>query len=273
MEPWRISHRPGRSPGAKAGNLMSEKHLDQGMMRMKRLAAETGVPKGTIQYYVKEGLIPKPVKTHANMAYYTQEHVDAIRLVKELQSKRFLPLSVIRQMVRGERGGLSVDEVRTLVEIDGRLFQNMSQDLPERRLTGKQLAEKTGISLEDIRNMERLGILHPFRQGRRKYYDEDDIRFLECGLKLREVGFTEERGFDVHIMRIHLELMQRMVEEEAKVLTSRLSGQVGIDEIVRMVEEGTPLLNTMIGLIHKRLIVQTTRRYAEAFEGEEPGSG
>ena len=249
---------------------MTDKQQTKGMMRIKQLSAITEVPKGTIQYYVKEGLIPKPIKTHANMAYYTQEHVDAIRLVKELQTKRFLPLSVIKQMIRGEQGGMSVDEVQTLVEINGRLFRNLSQELPERQLNEQQLAKKTGISLEEIRYMERLGVLHPFRKGRNKYYDQDDIRFLECGLRLREIGFTEERGFDVEIMRTHLELMQRMVEEEAKMLTSRLSGKVDIEEIVRLLEEGLPLLNTMIGLIHKRLIIQTTRRFAEAFQKEEP---
>ena len=248
---------------------MSDTQKTKGTMRIKQLAAETGVPKGTIQYYVKEGLIPKPVKTYANMAYYTQEHVDAIRLVKELQAKRFLPLSVIRQMVRGEQGGMSMDEVRTLVEINGPLFQNLSQDLPERLLTGQQLSKKTGISLEDIQNMERVGVLHPLRKGRRKYYDHDDIRFLECGLRLREIGFTEELGFNVEIMRFHLELMQRMVDEEAKVLANRLTGKVEIEEIVRLVEEGIPLLNTMIGLIHKRLIIQTTHRFAESFRKED----
>ena len=249
---------------------MADKKSVKGMIRIKQLVEETGAPKGTIQYYIKEGLIPSPVKTHANMAYYTQEHVDAIRLVKELQAKRFLPLSVIRQMVRGEKGGMSVDEVRTLVEINGRLFQNLSHDLPERQLTEDQVSKKTGISLEEIRHMERLGVLHPFRKGRRKYYDQDDIRFLECGLRLREIGFTEERGFDVEIMRTHLELMERMVDEEARVLTSRLSGKVDVDEIIRLVEEAVPLLNTMIGLIHKRLIIQTTRRFAEAFLKGEP---
>ena len=127
------------------------------MMRMKQLSAASGVPKGTIQYYIKEGLIPKPYKTHANMAYYNDSHLNAIRLVKELQEKRFLPLSVIKQVVRGGRGGLSVDEIRALTEIDGKLFPNLVENPEVRPVTAKQLSEETGVDLKDIRQMERSG--------------------------------------------------------------------------------------------------------------------
>ena len=71
----------------------------ENLMRIKKLSEETGVPRGTIKFYIKEGLIPRPIKTQLNMAYYNEKHLDAIRLVKELQSKRFLPLSIIKQIV------------------------------------------------------------------------------------------------------------------------------------------------------------------------------
>ena len=127
------------------------------LMRMKQLSAESGVPKGTIQFYIREGLIPRPYKTHANMAYYNESHLNAIRLIKELQKKRFLPLSVIKQVVQGAKEGLSVDEIRALTEIDGKIFRNLSENPEVRPVTAKQLSEQTGVSLGDIRKMERSG--------------------------------------------------------------------------------------------------------------------
>ena len=97
---------------------------------MKLLSAASGGPKGTIQFYIKEGLIPRPTKTHANMAYDYETHLNAIRLVREPQEKRFLPLSVIKQVVRGGRGGWSVDEIRIRTDIDGRRFCNPSATSP-----------------------------------------------------------------------------------------------------------------------------------------------
>jgi DNA-binding transcriptional MerR regulator len=253
-----------RVPHART-RLLATKHKS-GMMRMKQLSAASGVPKGTIQFYIKKGLIPRPYKTHANMAYYSDSHLNAIRLVKELQQKRFLPLSVIKQVVRGGRGGLSVDEIRALTEIDGKLFQNLAENPEVRPLTAKQLSEQTGVSLKDIKQMEKFQVLNPTKKGNRSLYGEDDIRLVECFAKMREAGFSEDMGWDGAVFSLYRDFLQRLVEEEAKILMSGVAGKVGVEKLTKMVEEGTVILNSMIGLIRKKLIVETVRRYSHDFQ-------
>lgn len=252
-----------RRPGRGRSVLASKRK--PGMMRMKQLSAASGVPKGTIQFYINEGLIPRPTKTHANMAYYNESHLNAIRLVKELQQKRFLPLSVIKQVVGGGRGGLRVDEIRTLTEIDGKLFRNLAENPKVRPVTARQLSGQTGVSLKEIRQMERVRILNPTRKGNRVLYGEDDIRIVECLARLREAGFSEELGWHGQVFSVYRDFLQRLVEEEAKILMSRVSGKVTVERLTRMVEEGTVILNAMIGLIHKKLIVETVGRYSSEF--------
>lgn len=237
--------------------------IAQKRMRMKELSRAAGVPKGTILFYIKEGLVPRPVKTHANMAYYGEAHLRAIRLVKELQGKRFLPLSVIKQILKGT--DLSVDEIRTLVEMDGKLFRNLKGNPAVKPVTGSRLAERTGASLQEIRDLERLHIVCPAQKGNRKLYDEDDIRLVECWVKLRKAGFARELGFDAEILTIHRDLLRILVEEEAKALLSRVAGRVQSLDLAKMVEDATGILNTMMGIMHKRLIVETVRKYTEAF--------
>ena len=52
-----------------------------------------------MRHYLREGLLPEPVKTSRNMAYYPPEFVDRIRLIKQLQEERFMPLRVIRDLL------------------------------------------------------------------------------------------------------------------------------------------------------------------------------
>jgi DNA-binding transcriptional MerR regulator len=234
-------------------------------MRMKELTEATGVPKGTIQYYIMEGLIPKPIKTQANMAYYSHDHVNAIRLIKELQSKRYLPLSVIKKIVLQGKDGLSVDEIQTIAKLDGKLFKNLKESLTIRKINAKQLTQRTGADIKEIKELEEMEILHPQKKAGQKYYDEDDIRIMECWKKLRELGFSKELGFTPEDFSAYRKLMGRMVEEETKIMLKRTLGRITIDEMVHMVEEGTPVLNTIIGLIRKRLILETVRTYAAAF--------
>ena len=114
-----------------------------------------------------------------------------------------------------------------------------------------------------------MGILHPQKKGKVKYYDEDDIRVMECWKKLRELGFSKELGFAPEDFATYRELMGKMVEEETKIMLKRTFGRISVDEMVHMVEEGTPVLNTIIGLIRKRLILETVRTYAAAFSESE----
>ena len=60
-------------------------HAEKELLRMGELAEASGVPAPTIKHYLREGLLPEPVKTSRNMAYYPPEFVDRIRLIKRLQ--------------------------------------------------------------------------------------------------------------------------------------------------------------------------------------------
>ncbi|MFO7558257.1 MAG: MerR family transcriptional regulator [Desulfobacterales bacterium] len=241
------------------------KKSDGKLMRMKELSAAAGVNKGTILFYIKEGLIAKPIKKHANSVLYTEDHLNDIRLIKELQAKRFLPLSVIKEVMKGGKGNLTVDEIKTLSEIDGKLYQNLNESLFVGKITAKQLSRQTGLSLKDLAAMESIGLIHPIRKGRRKYYGEDDIRLAECYTKAKKAGFTKQLGFDIELIKVHKEMIDRLVEEEAKILTSRVSGKINPETIAKMIGEAIPILNTIIGIVHKKSILDTTRRYTMEF--------
>ncbi len=237
-------------------------------MRMKELVAVSGIPKATILFYIKEGLIPKPIVANANMHYYTPEHVNAIRVVKELQSKRYLPLSVIKKMVRNDRSELSVDEIRTIAEMDGRLFRNLTENIEIKKATTKQLADRTGATLREMKTLEQMGFLRPVKKGRQRYHEEEDIRFMECWKKLRELGFSRELGFDEAVLRPHVEIIGALVAAETEIMVKRTAGKISREEMIRMVEGGTAVINTMIGIIRKRLILDVVQQFAAASDLE-----
>ena len=72
---------------------------DDGLLKMAELADQSGVSSGTIKHYLREGLLPEPVRTSRNMAYYPPDFVERIRLIKRLQEERFMPLRVIREVM------------------------------------------------------------------------------------------------------------------------------------------------------------------------------
>src|SRR3984893_15289652 len=71
----------------------------EGLLKMSELAEQSGVSAGTIKHYLREGLLPEPVRTSRNMAYYPPEFVERIRLIKRLQEDRFMPLRLIKGVI------------------------------------------------------------------------------------------------------------------------------------------------------------------------------
>ena len=236
------------------------------LMRIKKLSEETGVSRGTIKFYIKEGLIPRPIKTQFNMAYYNEKHIDAIRLVKELQSKRFLPLSIIKQIVGVRKDDMTIEELRTIFQIDGKLFLHLKERPKIKPVTAKKLCEWTGVPIKEIKELEKNHILNPIKKGNKIVYDEDDIRIIELWAKARVVGFTKNLGFDTGIFIIFREMIERLVAEEVRIVIPRIAGKIPPDKAVKMIEDALELANTFMGLLHRKMIMEYARKYAQQFQ-------
>ena len=73
-------------------------------MRVSELAAATGVSAPTVNFYVKEGLLPRPFKTGKTMAYYTDEHLESLRMIKSLREAKY-SIAMIRQILAEKGAG------------------------------------------------------------------------------------------------------------------------------------------------------------------------
>jgi AcrR family transcriptional regulator len=75
----------------------------QKLLRVGELSRRTGTSTSAINYYVREGLLPPPLKTAPNMAYYDPGYVDMVNSIKVLQREKGLSLAEIKELLdRGE---------------------------------------------------------------------------------------------------------------------------------------------------------------------------
>ena len=65
--------------------------------KVSELAEKAGVTKRTIHYYISKGILMPPKGTGVN-SLYSDEHLDRILLIKELQNS-YMPLSKIRDYI------------------------------------------------------------------------------------------------------------------------------------------------------------------------------
>jgi DNA-binding transcriptional MerR regulator len=223
---------------------------------MQELSRITGVPPGTIRYYISEGLLPKPHKTHRNMAYYDERYVGQIRLIRELQEKRFFPLNIIKRILDQSESSMDSEEIKTLMELEGKLFKNISNVPKFQPLDLDELIARVSGSVEDILEVERMGYISRQPDGR---YDEDCVKIVEILKKLREAGFTVESGFTDEFLSMYKDLIEVLAKQEVTVFSKAVTGKLSFDEMTTMAETGVNLINMLLGILHRRSILKVSR--------------
>lgn len=202
---------------------------ENGLLRMRELAEASGVPAPTIKHYLREGLLPEPVKTSRNMAYYPPEFVDRIKLIKRLQEERFLPLKAIKDVIDNmERSRTSAAEVR----------------------------KRYGVPKEVLDRLAELEVLTPNSRG----YSPSDVTIIEAISRFRAGGYDEQIGFTVYDTLRYKAALEELVRQEVDVVMERLAGEVPTDRVVEMLEAGAEPLKDLIGALHTKLMVAELER-------------
>jgi DNA-binding transcriptional MerR regulator len=215
------------------------------LLRMGELAEASGVPAPTIKHYLREGLLPEPVKTSRNMAYYPPEFVDRIRLIKQLQEERFMPLKAIKSVLDEDP-----ERARALVELEDRILDRALAG-ERTRTSATEVRERYGVPKDVLDRLEKLEVLSPNSRG----YSPSDIKIIEAISRFRAGGYDEEIGFTVYDTLRYKTALEDLVRQEVEVVMERLAGEVPPERVVEMLESGAQPLQDLIAALHTKLMV------------------
>jgi DNA-binding transcriptional MerR regulator len=222
-----------------------------GLLKMSELAEQSGVSAGTIKHYLREGLLPEPVRTSRNMAYYPPEFVERIRLIKRLQEDRFMPLRLIKGVIEKDP-----ERARALIELEDRILERAAATQESGRVSRAEVRRRYEVPDNVLERLEDLDILSPNSRG----YDADEVKIIEAISRFRAGGYDERIGFTVYDAVRYREALQPLVEEEVGVLLERLVGEVDVDRAEEIIAAGTEPLRELIGAIHSKLLLDELRR-------------
>jgi DNA-binding transcriptional MerR regulator len=228
------------------------------MLRMGELARASGVSAATIKHYLREGLLPEPVKTSRNMAYYPAEFVDRIRMIKQLQEERYMPLRVIKDLLDEDP-----NRARALIELGDRLLEHALASESE-RVSAAKARRRYDVPQDVLDRLAELEVLTPDGKG----YSPSDVRIIEAISRFRAGGYEERIGFTVYDTLRYKRSMADLVRQEVDVLMERLAGEMDPDEAMALIEAGTQPLNDLIAAMHtKALVAELERRRSSAGDG------
>ena len=223
---------------------------EAGLLKMSELVEASGVPAATIKHYLREGLLPEPIKTSRNMAWYRPETVERIALIRRLQDERFMPLKAIRAVLEEDS-----EQAMALLEVEDSILERALSG--ERTRTGAtEVSRAYGIPAEALDRLAEIGILTPNSRG----YSPEDVRIIEAISRFRAGGYDEQTGFTVYDTLRYRRALEELVREEVDVLMERLGDELSDDQARRLIESGVEPLRDFIAALHTKLMLEEVRR-------------
>lgn len=217
--------------------------------RMKDLCERTGLDRQTVHFYISQGLVPEGHKTGRNMAYYGPEHVERIRLVREMSQERFLPLKAIKAAIEGQDEAFTPKQRELMREVKTRVSASIRPDPQRRTVSVPALASAHRVDPAEVEHMAELGLLSLVDVDGEAHVLEDDAYLIELWGRLRAAGFTKARGFTTEDLREYEQAIDTIVKFEARLFATRFQ-DMDPNEAGRMVDRGIVLINEFLARYH-----------------------
>lgn len=235
---------------------MSDSAIDtSGLLRMGALAEASGVPAATIKHYLREGLLPPPVKTSRNSAWYSPEYVDRVKLIKRLQEERYMPLGVIKRILENEP-----DRAIERLELGDTLLARSEQITSGRGISRRRAVQKLDLPEDVLDGFERIGAIEPIEAKNGPRYSPPDAEFLGAIARFRQSGYGEALGFTIYDALIYMRHLEALARDEVDVISEKLPGKLSADEAADLIERGHGPMRDLLSAMHVKLLLAELRK-------------
>jgi len=221
------------------------------LLRIDDLAHLSGVPSRTIRFYNTQGLLPPPIM-RGRTAYYNQEHILVLGIIRELKEQQNQPLEVIKQLleIRAQHG-----DVQMNLALKQRLTRSISGTGQQVRLTKDDLAQQCEVPTQEIDDLANQGLLFPADIDGERIFNGDDVVLLQLYQHLAELGLPIALPA---LIRFQLRQLVRseIAACEQYVLPQWQEAGLPLEQQTVQFEKILALTDTLISLMHRKLLYQ-----------------
>lgn len=223
--------------------------------RMKDLCELTGLGRQAIHFYIQRGLLPPGHKTGRNMAWYGEEHVERLKLIKKLQHERFLPLKAIKAILDDHQSAFDQSQRSFLLGVKQHLGQSLAAGVegPGEAAPVDELLARLALSRADFDRMVELELIGVRIEDGREVIAQDDAWLLESWAEVQRIGFVRELGIRVDDLLIYDEVVTQLFQREAQLLASRIP-EVSPERAAEMIEKVLPVVHSFVTGLHRAKI-------------------
>jgi len=223
--------------------------------RMKDLCELTGLGRQAIHSYIQRELLPPGKKTGRNMAWYGEEHLERLKLIKRLQHERFLPLKAIKAILDDQQSAFSQEQRGFLLGVKQHL-QTSFEDSPGQTVAIDDLVQRLGLSRADVQRLfelELIGVRTDEQTGHR-VVAQDDVWLLEAWAEVTKLGIARELNITPEDLRMYDEIVTQLFQREAQLIASRVGDDLPEERAAEMIEQALPVIHGVLTGMHRAKI-------------------
>ena len=174
--------------------------------KISELVAKTNVPKSTILYYIREGLLPEAKKIKSNVHRYSDEHIELIHYIKYMKEEIGSTNEQIKFALQNQNQSFSSSA--TMLQPLMNTLSAVPSDA--RHFTKKEFIEYFDVDDALLDELLNDGILLPLH--------EDNYTEREASM-IKLVTYFKEVGVDYSILKAYVHHARALSELEYQMQT------------------------------------------------------
>ena len=231
-------------------------------MKISQLVKQTGVPKETIHFYIREGLLRKPRKSGVNSAEYNETYVDQIQLIKDLRDNYYLPIPEIKKIVKDFRKQSPSDQA--VSQFHSRFFRPAERMFANEIKGRNAFCQETGLGKKWLAKAEEWGVITPdiLKEGE-VVYSPNDVAVGKLMVDMDRLGFGPKDGFDPEDLRYIGEFVRKYVVDIVKKYYQNNLEKMTSKEYVEKANQYHELISLFFYHLYRKFVRESTRRLLE----------
>lgn len=236
-------------------------------MKISELVKRTGVPKETIHFYIREGLLRKPRKSGVNSAEYNERYVNRIQLIKDLRDNYYLPIPEIKKVVKAFKKQSPSDQA--VSQFYSRFFRPADRLLAREVIGREAFVQATGLGWKWLNKAEEWGLITPKNRNGDLVYSPDDLAVGKLMVDMDHLGFGPKDGFDPEDLRQIVEFVKTYVVNVFRKYFENNLEKLTSKEYVERAGQYQEVISLFFYHVYRKFVRQAAERLIKKGEPED----
>ena len=231
-------------------------------MKISELTKQTGVSKETIHHYIREGLLRKPRKAGRKIADYGEVYVRQIRLIKELRDNYFLPLPIIKKILKEQNKHTPSEQ--SSFQLQSEYLRPIERFIPSEIVGKDAFQEATGLGRYWLDNMEEWGIISSSMRDGEPVYSHENVIIGRLMVDMDRLGFGPRDGYDPKGLKPISDFIQSYLMVSTREYLERNAEKLNSPDFREKGSQFTELMSLFLYHFYRKIVKETTSTHAEA---------